>query len=154
MPILIVMVGPSGSGKSTWIKEYLAKHPDFKVVSPDTLRKEILGNVSDQSRGKEIWDKAYARTKKNLLSGQNVIFDATMVSEKSRKDLRDFLQDVPHKLFYKVMQAEDLKTLASRVNKDIESGVERSKVPAEAIERQMAKFKSDINKISKDQLMK
>jgi predicted kinase len=148
------MVGPSGSGKSTWIKQFLAKHPDFKVVSMDEMRKRLTGDISNQSKNEEVYSTSINNAKKFLQSGKNVIWDATSVSEKAREKLRNALADVPHEHYYKVMPALEKKVLMSRVRDDIKAGKERSNVPEFAIDKQMAAFKADVNKIKKENLYK
>lgn len=44
--MLIITVGPSGSGKSTWAKT----QEDFKIICPDKIRKQLTGDISDQSK--------------------------------------------------------------------------------------------------------
>ena len=56
MPSLIELIGVSGSGKSTWIKNNKSKWNKTVVISPDEIRKELTGNISDQSKNKEVFE--------------------------------------------------------------------------------------------------
>lgn len=42
-PILVLPIGISGSGKSTWSLEMSKR--GFKVISTDSLRKEMMGTI-------------------------------------------------------------------------------------------------------------
>lgn len=88
MKQITFMVGFPGSGKSTQIKQMLEGNPDAVVISPDEIREEYCGgNRGDQSKNKEVWAEAYFRTVEAFASEATIIFDATLVSKKSRKTL-------------------------------------------------------------------
>lgn len=87
MADLIVLVGISGSGKSTAAQLYKEKFPNILVVSTDALRKELLGSEEDQTNGNLIFKTAYDLTHKYLVSGHNVVFDATNLTARARKQL-------------------------------------------------------------------
>ncbi len=53
-PKLIVMCGLSASGKSTIAKELEIKH-NACIVSSDSIREEICGDVADQSKNEEVF---------------------------------------------------------------------------------------------------
>jgi hypothetical protein len=63
---LILPIGISGSGKSTWINS-LPKN-QFKLVSPDLIRKELTGNISNQENNSKVFSIAYERTAKYIKS--------------------------------------------------------------------------------------
>jgi predicted kinase len=155
MAALIMMVGPSGSGKSTWIKEFLQSHPKYVVVSPDQIRKDLTGNISDQTRNKEVWDEAKEKTRALLSHGTNVIIDSVMVSEKDRHNFINYLKNVNYDLKYKIMSVkpEDLDELVARVEADVKLGRERSNVPRHAIERQLGNFYKDFHHIDKTKII-
>ena len=50
---LILPIGISGSGKSTWINSL--DKDKYTIISPDMIRKELTGDVSDNSRNLEIF---------------------------------------------------------------------------------------------------
>jgi predicted kinase len=79
---LHLMVGIPGSGKSTYIKSKLA---DKILICPDDIREELTGDASDQSQNALVWDTAYKRLHQALQNGKDVVFDATMVDKRSRK---------------------------------------------------------------------
>ena len=89
----IVMVGLVGSGKSTRaeeIKNYLEDMDkkngivrDTVILSSDAIREEITGDVNCQTRNDEVFSLLHRRIKDNI-GKNNVIFDATNLSTKSR----------------------------------------------------------------------
>lgn len=74
---LIITCGISGSGKSTWTKKY---HPYAYIINPDSIRKELTGNVSDQSKNKEVFEVAYKSLCMNGAEAGTVVWDATNLS--------------------------------------------------------------------------
>jgi predicted kinase len=89
---MFVLVGLPASGKST-VRDVLAKHLSklglaYTIVSPDDIRGELCnGDVTDQSRNKQVFELAHDRLNKNLKGGRSVIFDATCVDLKTRRQL-------------------------------------------------------------------
>jgi predicted kinase len=140
LPALIMMVGIPGSGKSTWISKNSVENT--VVVSPDDIRRELSGNVSDQTQNAKVWFLVKERTSKALRDGKNVILDATNVASKSRKR---FLQGLPpHKLQAKRFEA-DPEESNRRIRKQIESGEDRADVPHSAILSMHEQFKNQSN---------
>lgn len=81
---MILMVGISGSGKS-YLAKKLAKAFDFYVISSDAKREEWYGDANDQTHNKELFHKIEQLAKEKILSGENVIIDATNTNIKQRK---------------------------------------------------------------------
>jgi len=149
-PKFIIPVGISGSGKSRWIKSLEGQ--GYVVISPDEIRRELTGNISDQSRNKEVFPLAFQRTIEALDAGSNVIFDATNVSSFHRKQMLDTLKQSVKREFdalAKVFEV-DPEISKERIRKDIEAGVDRSNVPPEAIDRQHKNMLADLSKIEAD----
>lgn len=85
--ILTVMCGLPGSGKS-WYAENMSRSLDIPVVSSDELRRELLGDVNDQSKNNTVFQEAFTRIDNYLREGkEDVIFDATNINEKKRRAL-------------------------------------------------------------------
>ena len=86
MAKLILPIGISGSGKSyIYNKDY----KDCVQVSPDLIREELTGDISNQSKNKEVFKLAFERVDEYLNKGQNVFFDATNVNKGQRKNFTD-----------------------------------------------------------------
>ena len=84
---LYMMVGLPASGKSTIAKE-IAKSKKAIIVSSDELRKELLGDINEQSQNAKIFEEVEKRIKEGLKQG-NVVYDACNINYKKR---RAFLQ--------------------------------------------------------------
>ena len=102
LPTLYIPVGAPGCGKST-LGGMLVDGglvPPGCVISPDSLRENLLGDASDQSHGNLIFKTAYASVECALTAGRSVYFDATNTSVKSinrlikRLDSVDFMVHV------------------------------------------------------------
>jgi predicted kinase len=131
LPEFIMLIGIPGSGKSTWISNF-NKNNKYIVVSPDLIRKEITGNISDQSQNSKVWFETKKRVIDYLKNGKNVILDATMTSSVNR---RDFIKDLPQsKLKAKVFYV-DPNISKERIKNDIDYGKDRANVPPEVIDK-------------------
>jgi protein phosphatase len=140
---LYVTIGTSGSGKST----YLNKHFDKKyIVNVDDIRKELTGDVSNQSINVKAWQVAVERTKNNLKKYGKSVLDATNTHSGYRSDFLKNFDDVEKIAIVFETEPEIAK---SRVNKDIISGKDRANVPPEVIYRQYAEFISGRENIKK-----
>ena len=149
-PKLLLPVGISGSGKSTWIKANT--DANTVVVSPDDIRRELTGNISDQTKNGQVWALAFQRVADALNNGKNVILDATNVKSEDRKRLMNYMKvhvDKPFEGFAKIFSV-DPEIAKQRVKKDIEAGVDRSNVPDWAIDKQYRIFVDDMNSIELD----
>lgn len=78
---LVVLCGPSGSGKTSWARQNL---PEHHVVSMDDIRRELTGDMADQSRNGEVRQLAKERLKDHLRNHRKVVWDATNL----RRDFR------------------------------------------------------------------
>lgn len=149
-PKFIIPIGISGSGKSTWIKTL--ENQGYEVISPDEIRRELTGSISDQSRNKDVFPIAFQRTIDNLNAGKNVIFDATNVGSYHRKQMLDTFKqkvDTDFDAYAKVFDV-DPEISKERIRKDVEAGVDRSNVPPEVIDRQYQNFTKDLASIEAD----
>ena len=134
-----MLIGIPGSGKTHWIntnREQL-EALNYEVVSPDKIREELTGNISDLSQDKVVWNVTKIRVFNGLLDGRNVILDATNVNYYYR---RLFVENLPRcKLKAKVFEV-DPEVAKNRISKDIKISQSRSNVPAEVIDRMYNQF--------------
>jgi len=123
MAKLIASCGISGSGKSTFGN----KLENTTVICPDDIRKELTGDISDQSRNVEVWRIAYDRLRKSLENGKDVYFSATTLTSKNLKALLNVVEYLkPEITIYAFEDSRDWKLCEKRVKEDLKNGVERS----------------------------
>jgi predicted kinase len=84
---LMLMVGVPASGKSTMTKQLIEKYPTVKVISMDEKRKELCGDINDQSKNGKIFGWQESEVRKAMKERQSVIVDATNCTRKLRKHL-------------------------------------------------------------------
>ena len=84
--VLIVMCGLPASGKSTYTN-WLAESGVFCVVCPDSIRGELYGDENIQGDGKQVFAIAHARLIDLGKDKNNIVFDATNIDRKTRKNL-------------------------------------------------------------------
>ena len=90
IPSFIMVVGLPGSGKSTFIKDFIDED-NAHIHSSDSIRKELLGDVNDQTSNSLVFETLHNRIKEDLKNGINCCYDATNIHEKYR---RAFLQEI------------------------------------------------------------
>jgi len=138
LPDFVMAFGISGSGKSTYIRK---NNPNKLVVCPDSIRKEVLGDVSDQSDNKLIWSRAIGRIEGALLTGQGVILDATNVNKEYAISL---IKKLPKCYKIALVFNTDPSLAFDRVQRDLFLNKDRSNVPKEVILEQYKSFKETI----------
>lgn len=94
---VIMLVGLPASGKSTFA-ERIARDINATIISSDKLREELYGDVNNQDNNVNIFEELYRRARFLLESGNDVIIDATNISQKRRihfnKEFREFTRNV------------------------------------------------------------
>lgn len=140
MSRLILPIGISGSGKSyIYNKDY----KDCVQVSPDLIREELTGNISNQTKNKEVFKLAFERVDEYLNKGQYVFFDATNVNKGQRKKFTDKYIGTDVKVVYVVLPA-DIDLSWKRIRKDIREKKNRSDVPYFALVRQKEQYDNSL----------
>jgi predicted kinase len=140
MSNLVLPIGISGSGKS-YI--YNRDYKDYVQVSPDLIREELTGSISDQSKNKEVFKLAYERVDEYLNKGQDVFFDATNVNKTQRKNFTDKYIGSDVNVIYVILPA-DVDLSWKRIRKDIIEKKNRSDVPYFALVRQKEQYDKSI----------
>ena len=146
---VIVPVGISGSGKSTYLKKHFPLHI---IVSPDEIRQEITGRISDMSQDSEVWATVYVRMRVALEQYGKVVLDATNVTKFLRiRTMAPFSDCRKEALVFDC----DPEVAIGRVNKDLEQSVNRSAVPESVIRKQyknltkgLKSLKFEFNKVT------
>ena len=140
MSNLVLPIGISGSGKS-YI--YNRDYKDYVQVSPDLIREELTGSISDQSKNKEVFKLAFERVDEYLNKGQDVFFDATNVNKTQRKNFTDRYIGSDVNIIYVVLPA-DVDLSWKRIRKDIREKKNRSDVPYFALVKQKEQYDKSI----------
>ena len=136
MSNLVLPIGISGSGKS-YI--YNRDYKDCVQVSPDLIREELTGDISNQSKNKEVFKLAFERVDEYLNSGKDVFFDATNVNKSQRKNFTDKYIGSDVTVIYVVLPA-DVDLSWTRIRKDIREKKNRSDVPYFALVKQKEQY--------------
>ncbi|HEY0010623.1 MAG TPA: ATP-binding protein [Candidatus Paceibacterota bacterium] len=99
MSIVIVGIGVPGSGKTTFLKR-LAEERRLTYINKDDIRAELLGDVNDQSRNRDVWIESERRTNEALKANRDVVLDATYAERWKRVELIESLRaHGAHKVF-------------------------------------------------------
>ena len=136
MAKLILPIGISGSGKSyIYNKDY----KDCVQVSPDLIREELTGDISNQTKNKEVFKLAFKRVDEYLNKGMDVFFDATNVNKSQRKNFTDKYIGTDVNVIYVVLPT-DIDLSWKRIRKDISEKKNRSDVPHFVLVRQKEQY--------------
>lgn len=134
---LILALGPSGSGKSTYAWK---RFPDRLILNADSIRREITGDESDQSRNAEVFRLLRRRLALGLRDDRSVVVDNTNVQRPHREELYRIARDFGARVEVHVMQT----TLAECLRRN----AERSRVvPEVVIERQYKDFLRSLSEL-------
>lgn len=126
---IIITVGISGCGKSTLYKK---KYPDYVLLEADEIRRELLGDVSDQSQEEKVWSVYYDRLEKHLKNKDNLYLSATHLNTWSILRDLDFIKQFTDndKVRVKILLftvSENPEICFKRVEDDLSKGIDRSK---------------------------
>lgn len=133
---IIVPIGISGSGKS---RLYRMRYSDLYLLSPDLIRKELTGSISDQRKNREVFQEVDRRVDDLVKRGESFFYDATNVNTEFRKAFSDRFRGTDVEIVYVVLPA-DLALSYKRIKDDLKSRVERSDVPHHALIRQLGMY--------------
>ena len=129
---IIVPIGISGSGKT---RLYNMRYSDLTLVSPDLIRKELTGSISDQRKNRKVFEEVDRRVVDLVKKGESFFYDATNVNPEFRKKFVEQFRGTDVKVIYVVLPA-DMQVSYMRIKEDLKNNVERSKVPFEVLIRQ------------------
>ena len=140
MSRLILPIGISGSGNSyIYNKDY----KDCVQVSPDLIREELTGDISNQTKNKEVFQLAFERVDEYLNKGQDVFFDATNVNKGQRKKFTDKYIGTDVEVVYVVLPA-DIDLSWKRIRADIREKKNRSDVPYFTLVKQKEQYDNSL----------
>lgn len=92
MTELIVLIGLPGAGKSTYAKKYIDKEMAkgnllWSYCSSDKIRKKLYGDENIQGKPDTVFKNLHDDVQRHIKDGTNVVYDATNVSRKNRKQI-------------------------------------------------------------------
>lgn len=130
---IVMPIGISGSGKSTL---YNNMFTNYEIVCPDQIRLKLTGNISDQSKNKEVFEMVDTLVDMYIKEDKNFFYDATNVNTKYRKEFVKKVKKHPNvKVVYIYLYA-DVEESNRRIQKDLEEGKIRSNVSMFVLKRQ------------------
>lgn len=88
-----MMVGLPGSGKTTFAHNI---EKGAVVISSDIIRKELWGSEETQGDNKIVFQELEYRVIQNLMMDKSVVYDATNINAKKRKEFLKKLNKVPN----------------------------------------------------------
>ena len=137
---IIVPIGISGSGKT---RLYNMRYSDLTLVSPDLIRKELTGSISDQRKNREVFEEVDRRVEDLVKKGESFFYDATNVNSEFRKKFVEQFRGTDVKITYVILPA-DMNTSYVRIKQDLKNNVDRSRVPFEVLIRQKGFYNQSI----------
>ena len=137
---IIVPIGISGSGKT---RLYNMRYSDLTLVSPDLIRKELTGSISDQRKNREVFEEVDRRVADLVKKGESFFYDATNVNSEFRKKFVEQFRGTDVKITYVILPA-DMNTSSVRIKQDLKNNVDRSRVPFEVLIRQKGFYNQSI----------
>lgn len=88
-----MLIGLPGSGKSTLAKKFAEN--GYTLHSSDSIREELFSDVSNQGNNELVFKTLHERVRSDLLTGVNVVYDATNLSMKRRRGfIRQWLNNI------------------------------------------------------------
>ena len=116
MPKILILIAPPGAGKTTWAKRYISSHPNTKYLSSDDIRIELFGSDRIQKEPWKVFRLMEERAKDHLISGHDVIYDATNINRKNR-----------HSIINTVYDLDDIEIIAIDLNVPMDKCIEQDR---------------------------
>jgi predicted kinase len=144
--LYIIPVGISGAGKSFLGNKIKEKFSNVEIICMDDIRKELTGNISDQSKNKQVYNKSQELIVEALKNKKSVYESATNLTG-GKKNLIQKIQKIKEKfpsvkpVIVFLTDSLNPDGCLSRVIKDLENNIDRSNTPKDIIARQFQQFK-------------
>lgn len=135
--IVYILCGAPGSGKSTWAKTLVEGDPQIVRVCPDDNRRIIGKGSHDQTVSYPAFCMAKDQMRKALDEGKCVIFDATNMYRKARKDFINLARGRGAKVIAKVFECEKSVLLSRNAKRGTKGG---RNVPEKVIDDMLARY--------------
>lgn len=135
--VVWILVGAPGSGKTTFGKVLVEGNPNIVRVCPDDNRRVIGKGSEDQSVSYPAFCMAKDQMRKALDEGKCVVFDATNMYRKARKDFINIARGRGIKVIAEVFECDKATLLARNAKRGTEGG---RNVPENIIDNMLAKY--------------
>ena len=133
-----VMVGAPGSGKSTFANVLIEGDPGNIVkVCPDDNRRAIGGDSNNQAVSPQAFAMAKSQMGRALDDGKHVVFDATNMYRKARKDFINIARGRGAQVVAMVCECTKETLLQRNAKRGAQGG---RNVPEDVIDRMLAKY--------------
>jgi len=133
---IVIPIGISGSGKT---RLYKMKYSNFALVSPDNIRKELTGSISDQTKNREVFQRVDKLVEQLVKEGRDFFYDATNVNTDFRKAFVEKFRGTDVEIVYVILPA-DVAVSMKRIKNDLKESVDRANVPTHALVRQFGMY--------------
>ena len=117
-----ICCGAPGSGKTTWSKDLSEKDPNIVRVCPDDCRRAICGDSNNQTVSYPAFCMAKDQVRNALNMGKWVVFDATNMHRKGRKDFINMAREQGAKVVAHVFECDKATLLARNAKRGTEGG--------------------------------
>ncbi len=117
-----ILVGAPGSGKSTFGRALVTQDPRFTRVCPDDCRRAICGDSNNQAVSYPAFCMAKSQMRTALAAGKCVVFDATNMHRKGRKDFIKLARENGAKVVAQVFECDKATLLARNAKRGLEGG--------------------------------
>jgi len=107
---LVVLIGLSGAGKSTLAANNFAPE---EIVSSDAIRGELFGDFRIQDNPGLVFQTFHQRIRDRLMAGLRVVADATSLTAKARRTIRECADGLDVPIFYLVYNRPLVEKLAT-----------------------------------------
>jgi len=132
LPNFLLLMGIPGSGKSTFARRMISDGAPYTIISSDDVRKQLWGDINDQSRNGEVWEVVLRQATAALRARVNVILDATNTNTEKR---RRFMNQLPPCNRYLKVFTISKAVARSRIQADVSNGRDRAAVPDAALDK-------------------
>lgn len=146
---LWVTVGAPGSGKSTWAKQLALSDANIVRVCPDDCRRAISGDSNNQAVSYPAFCMAKDQMRNAFAAGKSVVFDATNMHRKGRKDFVKMGKENGVKVIAQVFECDKATLLARNAKRGADGGRNVSeKVIDDMLARYQRPNKSEFDEVN------
>ncbi len=138
-PTIFMTCGIPGSGKSKFA-DFFGKYFTIEI-NADNIRKELTGDISDQSKNAEVWKEVDRKTTARLAGNYNVFLsntnlDISCIERLSKKYPFNKI------VIFLMKDSLDSDLCWKRIQNDLKIGIDRSNVPEDVFNSQYERFKT------------